>query len=108
MSTFDSTWKIQGCRLLVNNLSEVSEALFMGFSDRRTMPNLPYGSLAQPGYSSNSSGPKTEMENAHVEIPISNKLFHALGSSDGLLRELKYGNFIGRGRVAKGRYPSLT
>ena len=27
------------------------------------------------GYSSNSSGPKTEMENAHVEIPISNYLF---------------------------------
>ncbi|KAF8850560.1 HET-domain-containing protein [Acephala macrosclerotiorum] len=27
------------------------------------------------GYSSNGSGPKTEMENAHVEIPISNYLF---------------------------------
>jgi hypothetical protein len=28
------------------------------------------------GYSSNSSGPKTEMVIAHVEIPISNSLFH--------------------------------
>jgi len=28
-------------------------------------------------YSSNSSGPKTEMEIAHVEIPISNWLFRS-------------------------------
>ena len=32
------------------------------------------------GYSSNSLGPKTEMENAHVEIPISNYLFRHLNS----------------------------
>jgi hypothetical protein len=38
------------------------------------------GSLAHPGsgYSSNGSGPKTEMETAHVEIPISNELFHTI------------------------------
>ncbi len=30
------------------------------------------------GYSSNCSGPKTEMENAHVEIPISIFLLHSL------------------------------
>ena len=28
------------------------------------------------GYSSNSSGPKMEVEDAHVEIPTSNYLFH--------------------------------
>jgi hypothetical protein len=29
------------------------------------------------GYSSNSSVPKTEMQNAHVEIPISNYLVYS-------------------------------
>jgi hypothetical protein len=37
------------------------------------LPRLTHSS----GYSSNCSGPRTEMESAHVEIPISNYLFQA-------------------------------
>jgi hypothetical protein len=33
------------------------------------------GSPTAQAYSSNSSGPKTEIENAHVDIPTSNCLF---------------------------------
>ncbi|PMD13264.1 hypothetical protein NA56DRAFT_712299 [Hyaloscypha hepaticicola] len=44
------------------------------------------------GYSSNCSGPKTEIEIAHVEIPISNFLFQKLPSLSRLSLNLTNGS----------------
>jgi hypothetical protein len=89
---------------LIKLISEAAKSLVRGrdFYWEISLPgDIPLTSLAHllslgqvwlthsSGYSSDCSGPKTEMENTHVEIPISNKLLQSL-SPPFLLNQVEW------------------